>query len=118
VLLNQPQEVPMTSSSTSGRPKPKTIHFPFGYDNKNGTGCNTLILCVNEQHARRLMDAFEIVAEYQWGMPNIGGNQYTRIVIHLDIARGLSATEQDRFTRYWNECILTTLVPKGKIVYI
>lgn len=73
---------------------------------------------MNEEHARKIIEAFKFRAEYQWGLPSLGGRRYKRIVVFTDAARGAGDREVTLLQRYWFEYLPTLLVRNGDIVTI
>jgi hypothetical protein len=78
----------------------------------------TLVYCENEDHARKLILAFQMEACYIWGLPMFGGRRFDKIVIFMDAARQRGYQDDIRYQKYWREVLETCLVPNGELVYI
>lgn len=92
----------------------KTKNFPFGQiDISTGERVSTLILCLNEHHMVKIIDAFKIAAEYHFGLPALAGRRYQKIIAFIPYTP--SHTEAERWRRYVHERLATMLSPNGEL---
>lgn len=102
----------MAPSDSHSGSTTKTIEYPFGRD------VDTLVICVNEAHARKIFRAFRMKARYTWGRMPMLGHRYKKIIVFMEVARYSSPEEQRAYEHYWREQVETKLERDGEIIYI
>jgi hypothetical protein len=87
-------------------------NFPYGVQ------VDTLVLCTTREHMHKVRDAFQLKAEYQYGMPSLCGRRYMKVIAFTPDGSAHSEEYQRRWSKYVHEHLFTFLANRDAKIFI